>query len=89
MIARHAGFTIVELMITVALIAVLSTLGVVISTLIVAFGFLVLTRLLGLAVPLPWCLVFGALISPTDPVAVIASMDVRAVSETSMRWRPA
>ena len=26
---------------------------------------------LGIAIPILWCLVFGALISPTDPVAVM------------------
>ena len=54
------------------LIGVLSTVGVLISTAIVAAGFWALTLAVGLAVPFQWCLVFGALISPTDPVAVIA-----------------
>ncbi len=45
--------------------------GVVISTFVIGFGFLFLTAALGLDVPLVWCLVFGALISPTDPVAVL------------------
>jgi CPA1 family monovalent cation:H+ antiporter len=54
------------------LIAALSTAGVVISTLIVAGGFWAVAQLFGLAVPFAWCVVFGALISPTDPVAVIA-----------------
>ena len=53
--------------------AVLTTavFGVLISTLVVGFGFLALTRMLGIDMPLLWCLVFGALISPTDPVAVL------------------
>ena len=45
--------------------------GVVISTFVVGFGFKLLTGMLGLDVPMVWCLVFGALISPTDPVAVL------------------
>ena len=45
--------------------------GVVISTFVIGFGFLFLTSMLGLDIPLVWCLVFGALISPTDPVAVL------------------
>ncbi|MDB5429141.1 MAG: sodium:proton antiporter [Caulobacter sp.] len=57
------------------LIAVLSTLGVVVSTLVVAGGFKLLTLLFGIEAPFIWCLVFGALISPTDPVAVIALLD--------------
>ncbi|MBW8304273.1 MAG: cation:proton antiporter, partial [Brevundimonas sp.] len=52
-------------------IAILSTIGVVASTLLIGGGFWLLTTALGLAVPLIWCLVFGALISPTDPVAVM------------------
>ena len=45
--------------------------GVVISTFVVGLGFKLLVTLLGLDVPMVWCLVFGALISPTDPVAVL------------------
>lgn len=49
-----------------------ATLGVLISTFIVGgLGFLVF-RLLGLHLPLIHCLLFGALISPTDPIAVLA-----------------
>jgi len=51
---------------------VLATLGVVISTAVVGLTFFVVTPWLGLAVPLLYCLIFGALISPTDPVAVLA-----------------
>jgi CPA1 family monovalent cation:H+ antiporter len=54
------------------LILALSTLGVLLSTAIVGFGFFVATGVLGIAVPLLPCLLFGALISPTDPVAVLA-----------------
>ena len=52
-------------------ILVLSTVGVLISTLLVGGGFWLLTSALGLGLPMLWCLVFGALISPTDPVAVM------------------
>ncbi len=45
--------------------------GVVISTFVVGFGFKAISMLLGLDLPMVWCLVFGALISPTDPVAVL------------------
>jgi len=55
-------------------VGVLSTVGVVASTLLVGFGFNIATRLAGMEVPLIWCLVFGALISPTDPVAVLGAM---------------
>ncbi len=52
------------------LIGVLSTVGVMLSTVIVGLGAFALTAALGIAVPLIWCMVFGALISPTDPIAV-------------------
>ena len=54
------------------LILVLATLGVAISTVVVGVALLVVMPWLGLAVPLLHCLLFGALISPTDPVAVLA-----------------
>ena len=63
-------------------ILVLSTVGVLLSTLIVGGGFFVLTMLLGLAVPPLWCFVFGALISPTDPVAVMGVLKRAAVPPT-------
>ncbi|WP_135229120.1 cation:proton antiporter [Deinococcus fonticola] len=49
-------------------LAVLSTL---ISTFIIGFGAYAVFGLVGLNVPLMWSLLFGALISPTDPVAVL------------------
>ena len=36
--------------------------------------FHLVSAVLGLAAPLVWCLVFGALISPTDPVAVMGAL---------------
>ena len=53
-------------------ILVLATVGTLLSTFIVGFGLKGLLLLVGPDMPLVWCLVFGALISPTDPVAVIA-----------------
>ncbi len=49
----------------------MATIGVVISTVLVGFGCFGVSRLVGLEIPLIYCLVFGALISPTDPVAVL------------------
>ena len=60
-------------------IAVLSTLGVVISTVIVGLGFWFAARALGIALPITWCFVFGALVSPTDPVSVIAILQKSTV----------
>ncbi len=52
----------------------LATISVLGSTIIVGFAMFGLTSLLGLNLPLGYCLLFGALISPTDPLAVIPIM---------------
>ncbi len=52
----------------------LATLGVVASTAIVGGGAWLGARVLGLDLPLPWAIAFGALISPTDPIAVLATV---------------
>lgn len=54
--------------------AVLASVGVVVSTIAIGFGFWALAQLFAVKLSLAWALVFGALISPTDPVAVLASM---------------
>jgi len=52
-------------------ILALATVGVLVSTLIIAFGMYFIFKLVGFEVPLAYCLVFGALISPTDPVTIL------------------
>ncbi len=64
------------------LVLAFSTIGVLVSTALVGFGFKLLVDLAGVPVPLIWCLVFGALISPTDPVAVMSVMKRAAMPET-------
>jgi CPA1 family monovalent cation:H+ antiporter len=49
----------------------LATFGTVLSTALIAAALLGVSAALGIGIPLAWCLVFGALISPTDPVAVL------------------
>lgn len=51
-------------------VLVLGTVGVILSTVLFAFGFLLLTRALNIDIPPIFCFMFGALVSPTDPVAV-------------------
>jgi CPA1 family monovalent cation:H+ antiporter len=63
-------------------VAALATLGVAASIVIVGFGMYAIARLLGIALPLEWALVFGALISPTDPVAVLATVKHVKLSKT-------
>ena len=53
-------------------IGLMATGGILISTVLVGTAFWLMTGMLGLQVPFLWCLVFGALISPTDPVAVLS-----------------
>lgn len=50
----------------------LSTIGVIFSCAIFGLLFFGITRLFHFDIPLIYCLLFGALISPTDPVAVSA-----------------
>ena len=60
-------------------ISVLATVGVLASTFMVGLATFYAFRLIGAAVPLSYCLVFGALISPTDPVAVLGILKKVAV----------
>ncbi len=52
----------------------LATIGVLGSTVIVGFAMFGLVSAIGLGLPLGYCLLFGALISPTDPLAVLPIM---------------
>lgn len=54
-----------------AAIATLATIGVVISTAVAGLLAYLVFGALGIEISLAWCLVFGALISPTDPIAVL------------------
>ncbi len=61
-------------------VVLLSTLGVIIST--IAFGglFYFIIQLLHIKIPFIYCLIFGALISPTDPIAVGAILKDSKIS---------
>ena len=49
---------------------ILSTLGVIVSTAVFGILFYCISRILGFSISITYCFLFGALISPTDPVAV-------------------
>jgi CPA1 family monovalent cation:H+ antiporter len=63
-------------------IGVLATLGTMISTFAVGTGIWLLFDLFDANLPFIWALVFGALISPTDPVAVLGLFKSVKVPET-------
>lgn len=60
-------------------VLVLSTVGVVLSMLIVGYGAWWMLRAIGQPIALAWCLLFGALISPTDPIAVLGLLKTAGV----------
>lgn len=55
-------------------VGVLALIGTVLTMLLVATGFWAGLRLLGLPLDFAWCLVFGAVIAPTDPIAVLSTL---------------
>ncbi|HEY2786503.1 MAG TPA: sodium:proton antiporter [Fimbriiglobus sp.] len=64
-------------------VAVLSTVGVLISTAVVGLLTWGLLSALGIPVRLIYCLLFGALISPTDPIAVLAILRLAGVPKAT------
>ncbi len=64
----------VELRRRLLAVGTLATFGVAACTAIVSLGLWLGGRLLGLHLNLRWAFVFGALISPTDPIAVLAAV---------------
>jgi len=64
------------------IIALLATFGVLGSTVMIGFISRWVLALLGIDLPLIYCLLFGALISPTDPIAVLGILKKVGVSES-------
>ncbi len=64
-------------------ILTLATVGVVLSTLLVGTVMFFLLELVGFSVSYPYALLFGALISPTDPIAVISILKRAGVPEAT------
>lgn len=67
--ALHVNFK--DLMAQKWLVAIMASFGVALSTFLVGSAAYFLFQALGINIHYMWCLVFGALISPTDPVAVL------------------
>jgi monovalent cation:H+ antiporter, CPA1 family len=63
------------------IVASLATAGVLISTFVVGVGSWWIFQMVGLDLPLVWTMLFGALISPTDPIAVGAILRNAGVPE--------
>ncbi len=72
-------------------VIIYATFGVLLSTLIIGSIFYLVSQMLGFQITLLFCFVFGALISPTDPVAVLAllkkagapkKMEIKIVGES-------
>lgn len=68
------------------IVATLATASVFISCVLVGYLIYYFTALCGYPIPLPYCLLFGALIAPTDPICVIDAMKrTRAPSDIRMK----
>ncbi|MBE0406688.1 cation:proton antiporter [Psychrobacter sp. AOP22-C1-22] len=52
-------------------IGILACIGTIVSALLIATALYFMLPLFGFGLPFLWCLLFGALISPTDPIAVM------------------
>ena len=63
-------------------IALLATVGVVVTTFLVGIGVWWLLPLFGLDLPFVYALLFGALIAPTDPIAVISILKQAGVPKS-------
>jgi CPA1 family monovalent cation:H+ antiporter len=63
-------------------IGILSTVGVALSTLIIGTAIYFVAPLIGLRLDYIYCLLFGALISPTDPIAVLSILKKSGVSKS-------
>ena len=63
-------------------VIIFSTFGVLLSTLIIGSLMFFLLLLFGLDINFVYCLLFGALISPTDPIAVLGTLKTANISKS-------
>lgn len=59
-----------------------ATVSVLISTFLVGIALFYLAQVVGISLPFLHCLLFGALISPTDPIAVLALLKTANVNKS-------
>jgi monovalent cation:H+ antiporter, CPA1 family len=78
--ALHADFTAFKS--RSMAIGAMAVLGTLISTFVVGWAMWWLLGLFGIGIPFVWALVFGALISPTDPVAVLGLFKTVRIPDT-------
>ncbi len=62
-------------------IGLLASVGLFVSTAIVGIGTWLVLKVVGIELSFAYCLLFGALISPTDPVAVMGILKTAGVSK--------
>jgi len=63
------------------MILILATVGVIISTFVVGYTMFYALPLVNIQLDFMYCMLFGALISPTDPIAVLAMIKKSRVSK--------
>jgi CPA1 family monovalent cation:H+ antiporter len=63
-------------------VAILASVGVLTSTFLVGYASYFIFAWLGLDMPLIYCLLFGSLISPTDPIAVLGILKTVGASKS-------
>lgn len=78
--AMHVDFSVFRSQSLV--IALMATMGILISTFAIGWATWIMLNYFGIDTPFIWALVFGALISPTDPVAVLGLFKTVQVPET-------
>ena len=64
------------------IIGILAICGTIFSTVVVGFSAYYIFALLGFPIPFIYALIFGALISPTDPIAVLAILKKAGVKKS-------
>lgn len=87
LIFAGALFVKVEELLNVKLsIALFAIAGVLVSAGVIGGSFYLLTRLLGLDLELAHCLILGAIMSPTDPVAVLPTLRSLGIPDRLNAW---